>query len=108
MAESLPVENRPNLGRDERCPLCGGDNACRVAKGHLYKGPCWCQRVVVPGPLLARLADGSAESACLCRPCLEAVARMAHEAGDADALLAKIRREIAPRAENLHPNPTVL
>jgi hypothetical protein len=37
------------LGRDETCPLCGKDNQCRVAKGHPYKGLCWCDQIVVPG-----------------------------------------------------------
>jgi bacterioferritin B len=37
-------------------PLCGGDNRCRVAKGHLYKGPCWCHEIIVPNHILSHLS----------------------------------------------------
>ncbi len=82
------------LREDERCPLCGGDNHCRMAKGHLYKGACWCQQVIVPQHLLARLAENHLEPACLCRTCLEAVARLAREGGDTESILAKIKKSV--------------
>jgi hypothetical protein len=86
-----------SLGRDEQCPLCGGDNQCRVAKGHLYKGPCWCHEVVVPGHVLSRLTEDRLEPACLCRPCLETVANLSSEIDDTSTLLQKIDHAIASR-----------
>jgi len=85
------------LSRDERCPLCHGDNHCRVAKGHLYKGACWCQEIIVPGAVLNRLAADSIEPACLCRPCLETVARIARDLDNTDAILAEVHRVIVKK-----------
>ena len=96
--EPSPIPAQPEcLGRDEQCPLCGGDNHCRVAKGHLYKGPCWCHEVVIPNHILSRLAADRLEPACLCRPCLEAVARISKELYDTDAILAEIRKDLSQR-----------
>lgn len=64
------------LSRDDQCPLCRGDNLCRVAKGYLYKGPCWCQEITVPTHVLRLLVADGFEPACLCRRCLETVARL--------------------------------
>jgi uncharacterized protein DUF5522/cysteine-rich CWC protein len=85
---SVEVEG---LNRDEQCPVCGGDNRCRVAKGHLYKGPCWCEEIIVPGQILRALTGDRFEPACLCRSCLETVARLSRELGDPAAVLRKIR-----------------
>jgi hypothetical protein len=79
------------------CPLCGRDNACRIAKGELYKGPCWCHEIIVPGPLLARLAEDHIDPACFCRPCLEAIARLARETDPLHDLLPQIRAALIPR-----------
>lgn len=80
--------------RAERCPLCGGDNACRVAKGHLYKGECWCFQIPVPSHLVRRLMESEVEFTCLCRPCLETVSRAAESGGDTNTMLAEIRAAI--------------
>jgi hypothetical protein len=80
------------LGRDETCPLCGKDNQCRLAKGHLYKRLCWCEQIVVPGHILNRLAAEWVEPACLCRSCLETVARVSASRNDPDAVLAEVFR----------------
>jgi Family of unknown function (DUF5522)/Cysteine-rich CWC len=94
--ELSPIPARsPGLGRDEQCPLCGGDNRCRVAKGHLYKGPCWCHEIIVPNHILSRLAVGRLEPACLCRPCLETVARISREEEDTEIILAGIREALS-------------
>jgi hypothetical protein len=89
---SLPSIEVEGLSRDEQCPMCGGDNQCRVAKGHLYKGPCWCEEIIVPGHILRALAGDRFEPACLCRSCLETLARLSQElGGDPAAVLTKIR-----------------
>jgi hypothetical protein len=85
------------LGRDETCPLCGGDNQCRVAKGHLYKGDCWCQHVAVPGHILKRLVNDGLSPVCLCRPCLETVAKLAREGGSTESIIAEVRKVVAAR-----------
>jgi hypothetical protein len=102
MESNIPFDEPPQtdtqnplLRRDEECPWCGEDNQCRIAKGHLYKGPCWCHQIIVPNHLLTRLTAEQIEPACLCRPCLETIARVAHEFDDADAVLAEARRVTA-------------
>ncbi|MEA3163574.1 MAG: hypothetical protein QOE88_1392 [Verrucomicrobiota bacterium] len=91
---SLPSIEVEGLSRDEQCPVCGGDNQCRVAKGHLYKGPCWCEEIIVPGHILRALAGDRFEPACLCRSCLETSARLSQELGDPAAVLRKIREQL--------------
>jgi len=88
------VEKAENLRQDERCPVCGRDNRCRVAKGDLYKGPCWCDEIIVPGQIVRALAAERLEPACLCRFCLETVARLAQELDSPAAILSKIRDEL--------------
>jgi hypothetical protein len=82
----------PSLRHEEQCPWCGEDNQCRVAKGHLYKGPCWCHELIVPSHLLSRLTAEQIEPACLCRPCLETIARLARELDGPEAILAEAKR----------------
>jgi hypothetical protein len=95
MDASEPDEaSAPHLGRDEQCPLCARDNQCRVAKGHLYKGPCWCHEIIVPNHILSRLAEDHLEPACLCRPCLETIAHIANEHHDTETVLAEVQRAI--------------
>src|ERR1700722_8360382 len=81
-------------GPDVQCPVCGDDNQCRMAKSHLYKGPCWCEEIIVPVEVLRALAADRFESTCLCRTCLETVARLCHEMDDPAAVLSKIRGRI--------------
>jgi hypothetical protein len=85
------------LGRDEQCPLCGGDNQCRVAKGHLYKGPCWCHEIVISEHILRRLAQDLLEQTCLCPTCLETVARLPREYADPEKAVAEIHRTVERR-----------
>jgi hypothetical protein len=89
------VAAEPCLHRDEQCPLCGRDNQCRVAKGHLYKGPCWCHEIIVPNHILTRLAADSLEPACLCRPCLETIARIAQGRDDTETILAEVQSALS-------------
>jgi hypothetical protein len=70
------------LSRAEQCPLCGGDNQCRVARGHLYKGPCWGEEITVPSRVLGTFVSDSLQPVCLCRSCLERLAQISRESGD--------------------------
>jgi hypothetical protein len=90
-AASLACLGKP-LGHDETCPLCGRDNQCRLAKGHLYKGPCWCEQIVVPGYILNRLAAEWVEPDCLCPACLETIARVSASLNDPDTVLTEVFR----------------
>jgi uncharacterized protein (TIGR00290 family) len=92
------------LGRQEQCPLCGGDNACRLGKGHLYKGPCWCEALAVPAPLLKRMAAEWVDPACLCRSCLNAASSVASQTDDMDAALIEIRRQRRLGGNQLSPD----
>jgi hypothetical protein len=91
---SLPAIQLECLNQDERCPLCRRDNGCRMGKGHLYKGPCWCEEIIVPSQVLRALAADRLEPACLCRFCLEKAARLSRELDDPVAVVNKIREEL--------------
>jgi hypothetical protein len=58
------------LSREQLCPVCGRENACRVANGCAYKGPCWCEAFTIPAEVQRQLANTCPERACLCRECL--------------------------------------
>jgi Family of unknown function (DUF5522)/Cysteine-rich CWC len=92
---SLSSTRGESLNRDERCPVCGGDNQCRMAKGHLYKGPCWCDEIIVPSQILRVLTTARFDPACLCRGCLETAARLSVEVNDPTATVEKIRTMLA-------------
>ena len=47
--------------------------------------------------MLSRLAADSLKPACLCRPCLETVARISREQEDTEAVLAEVRKAVANR-----------
>jgi hypothetical protein len=101
----METETRSGLpGRFERCPLCGKDNNCRVAKGCLYKGACWCHEINVPAHVLRHLAAEWLEPACLCRPCLETISRIAQEHADMEIILREIHRAISPGDAELTPD----
>lgn len=85
------------MGSDQQCPVCGSDNRCRLAKGHLYKGPCWCQEIVVPNQMLRALAGDGFEPRCLCWSCLQAVARLFRDRETAENEVAKIREAAIER-----------
>jgi uncharacterized protein DUF5522/cysteine-rich CWC protein len=92
LPSSIPSES---LRSDEQCPVCGGDNQCRMAKGHLYKGPCWCDDIIVPSQILRGLAAARFDPTCLCRGCLETAARLSLEMNDSAVTADKIRAMLA-------------
>jgi hypothetical protein len=82
------------------CPLCGGGNDCRVAKGCLYKGPCWCESAKVPAHVLRYLASQQPEPACLCGRCLALVARFAADGGEPERVMKRVGEEISRSGES--------
>lgn len=61
--------------KPDRCPLCGGANACQRCTVAAYKGPCWCEGLPFPEELLAQVPAEARNLACICRPCVEAALR---------------------------------
>jgi len=54
----------------EECPLCGRPNGCPLSGSATYKGPCWCARIKIPDPLLARVPPEKRNAACICESCI--------------------------------------
>jgi hypothetical protein len=92
---SLSSSRREALSRDEQCPVCGSDNECRMAKGHLYKGPCWCDEIIVPSQVLRVLAAARLDPGCLCRRCLETAARISLNVNNSAAVRDQIQAMLA-------------
>ena len=53
------------------CPLCGHPNDCGQCSPATRSLPCWCERLVIPGELLARVPAELRGRACICRACVE-------------------------------------
>ncbi|MCK5944315.1 MAG: cysteine-rich CWC family protein [Planctomycetes bacterium] len=63
--------------RTDRCPLCGGDNACAVAQqggDPTAVDACWCQTATIPEAAIARIPEPLRGRACVCRRCADAAA----------------------------------
>lgn len=56
----------PRFVDPSRCPLCGTDNDCGLAKG---KGVCWCSSIKIPEEVLDRVRPEARGVACVCRDC---------------------------------------
>lgn len=52
------------------CPLCGGENDCKAAKGEGHAG-CWCMAAKIPKGLLERIPPEQRGKACVCKRCVE-------------------------------------
>jgi hypothetical protein len=50
----------------QRCPLCGSDNQCGVARG---RGTCWCFTRPIPDAVLEKVPPAARERACVCETC---------------------------------------
>ncbi len=57
---------------NDRCPLCGGPNACAPAQTGTFDTPCWCTHTRIPASLLARIAQPMRGTACVCNACVNA------------------------------------
>jgi prepilin-type processing-associated H-X9-DG protein/prepilin-type N-terminal cleavage/methylation domain-containing protein len=66
-----PAMNLPGFHNPNQCPLCGAANGCQLCSPAAYKGSCWCARVEMPEPLLARVPENFRNRACICRDCVE-------------------------------------
>jgi hypothetical protein len=78
---------KTNLTSAARCPLCDGNNQCRIATGCLYKGPCWCELIIVPLGVLRCLAAEHGELVCLCCRCLATIAAVSCQLDEPDSRL---------------------
>ena len=71
-----------------RCPLCGGDNGCAIARKQATgqaQPTCWCVSASFSPALLARLPAGALNAACICARCVadDAAAAREHNASGA-------------------------
>jgi putative acetyltransferase len=64
-----PLATRPAPLANDRCPLCGGDNACAPARTGSFETPCWCASASFDDALLARVPAEARGRACLCAAC---------------------------------------
>lgn len=56
-----------------RCPLCGGENGCAIARKQTTgqaQPPCWCVSASFSADLLARLPADMLNAACICARCV--------------------------------------
>ena len=51
------------------CPLCGEPNQCAIAADPNAKN-CWCESVIFPEELLAKVPEKAVRKACVCQNCL--------------------------------------
>jgi len=58
-----------------RCPLCGADNECAVARTGAFATACWCREVMIDPEVLACVPESRRDRACLCRRCTEALGK---------------------------------
>lgn len=54
---------------DRQCPLCGGDNQCKV--GVHKQVTCWCMETKFPKELLNAVPKESKGKQCICQDCLD-------------------------------------
>jgi len=52
------------------CPLCGEPNQCAVAADP-NATECWCESVIFPEELLAKVPEDAVRKTCVCQNCLE-------------------------------------
>ena len=67
-------DDRKSCGTAARCPLCGKDNDCALARG-CANTPCWCADVVISAEVLRRIPEAERGKACICRECATAAPR---------------------------------
>ncbi|MEC8652018.1 MAG: cysteine-rich CWC family protein [Planctomycetota bacterium] len=62
-----------NETRTDRCPLCGADNACAMARAGGDPAACegcWCRDATIPESLIARVPGAARGRACICARCV--------------------------------------
>jgi hypothetical protein len=70
------TDDRSDCCDTARCPLCGKDNQCALARG-CANTPCWCADVVISDEVLRRIPESARGKACLCRECATGVSHPA-------------------------------
>jgi hypothetical protein len=67
------VTSSKNIGEKMNtaiCPLCGNPNHCAVAADP-DATVCWCESVIFPEELLAKVPEDAVRKTCVCQNCLE-------------------------------------
>lgn len=65
----MAQDHKPCADRG-KCPLCGGPNQCALAADPAAT-QCWCDTVVFPAELLAKIPLEAVRKTCVCQKCLE-------------------------------------
>jgi hypothetical protein len=63
-------QNRESYDDRSKCPLCGEPNQCALAADPAAT-QCWCDTVVFPAELLAKIPPEAVRKTCVCQKCLE-------------------------------------
>jgi hypothetical protein len=71
MADSTMNQNHNTYEDRGKCPLCGEPNQCALAADPAAT-ECWCDTVVFPAELLAKIPGEAVRKTCVCQSCLEA------------------------------------
>jgi hypothetical protein len=53
-----------------KCPLCGEPNQCAMAADP-DASECWCESVIFPEELLAKIPENAVRKTCVCQNCLK-------------------------------------
>jgi hypothetical protein len=65
----MDKDNDTNEDRG-KCPLCGEPNQCALAADPAAR-ECWCDAVVFPAELLAKIPREAVRKTCVCQSCLK-------------------------------------
>ena len=50
----------------KRCPLCGDENQCGMAKA---AAKCWCFTAIIPEAVLGQVPEQVRDRVCICEKC---------------------------------------
>jgi hypothetical protein len=53
-----------------KCPLCGEPNQCALVADP-DASECWCESVILPEELLAKIPENTFRKTCVCQKCLK-------------------------------------
>jgi len=94
----------PDIPKDQRCPICGAGNDCRIANGCTYKGPCWCEAITIPAPLQRHLTGEFQQCACFCGECLRLLAHHAAQNNAAELIVSRVRAVRIQQSTDSYPD----
>ena len=64
------IPKRNSTYDTSKCPLCGNPNECAMAADP-NATECWCESVIFPDELLAKIPEDAVRKTCVCQKCLK-------------------------------------